>query len=190
MIVLLALALADPTGLVSLFSPRGMGRGCPISETHMLTARHLAVHETSWGPPSPVSVVWSDGTGASGSAWTIDYDLRRDLALMQSDVPFGRPYPIASEPPAIGDEVLIAGYEFGRKFELRVLKARILNMVAQHLILSEAGESGFSGSCVLNAQHEIVAIFHWGVNYGGRSRGVASSVWGPWRSVGWMPPKE
>jgi V8-like Glu-specific endopeptidase len=189
---LLALVLAaavDPSGILALFSPTGMARGCPIGETTVLTARHVAVTESNFGPRQG-AFFWSDAAGVSGTAWTLDYDLRRDLALLKTDKPVSRFYRRAEKPPAIDDVVTIAGYKFNDRFQMKVLTAKILNIIAAHLILSEGAESGFSGSCVLNQRNEVVAVFYGSTEYRGTRRGIANGVWGDGGEfVGWMPPK-
>jgi V8-like Glu-specific endopeptidase len=189
---LLALVLAaavDPSGILALFSPTGMARGCPIGETTVLTARHVAVTESNFGPRQG-AFFWSDAAGVSGTAWTLDYDLRRDLALLQTDRPVSRYYKRADKPPAIGESLTIAGYKFGDRLQMKVITTELLNIVAHHLVLKDGAEQGFSGSCVLNDRNEVIGIFQWGVEYRGSRRGVANGVWGENGDyVSWMPPK-
>jgi len=120
--------------------------------------------------------------------WLLDYDLFRDLALMQSDRAFATWYVQAATTPPIGTEVLIVGFKVSNRFEVKTIRTKVLNVIAGHLVLEKAGEAGFSGSCVLNGQNEVIGIYQWTVAQGGTSRGVASAVVAPWGSVGWLPP--
>lgn len=178
------------SGMLRVFSARGIAQGCPIDETAFLTARHVGVDMSREGPPERVAVVWSDADGRSGSAWTEDYDWRRDLALMRSDRPFARVYRVAPEAPQIGERVVLVGYDFRgeRPLAPRIVTARVLNVVSVHLVLSSAGAPGFSGSCVLNARSEAVGVFQGAVESETRRFGIASGIWGIWRDVSWVPP--
>lgn len=180
----------DPSGIVSLIGAQSFAKGCPISEDRLLTSRHVAVEDIPGQPSRPKYFAWSDQADHYGVVWPVDYDLFRDLALMQSDHPFATWYPQATVAPAIGSEVVIAGYRVNGRFELKTIKTKVLNIVAWHLVLDKAGEPGFSGSCVLNGTNDVVGIYQWAVTQGGTTRGMASAVFGPWGTVGWLPPTQ
>ena len=174
----------DTSLVFHLFSHRGFAHGCPIGATTLLTSRHVATDESGGMGLRGVAMVWSDDRGASGSAWMQDYDARRDLALMQFRPPVTTWYARAAEPPTIGERVTVVGYDFGARLRPKILSLKVVNAIALHLVLSEAAGPGFSGSCVLNQQNEVVGVFQWGVG----TLGVASGVWGEWGSVDWIPP--
>ena len=178
------LAVADPSRMVSIISFHGIARGCPIDEHHLLTSRHVGVLEKPQGPIG-IAAMWSDGF-RSGRAWTIDFDLGRDLALMQTEMPLTQPYAIAQTAPKVGESLTIAGYRFADRLQMRTITTKLLSIVAVHLVLDNPAESGFSGSCVLNSQNEVVGVFQWSL---GTNRGVASAVYPPFDQVNWVPPQ-
>lgn len=167
-------------GVLQLSSAYGLGQGCPISDTLLLTARHVATRPRLMGPAEYLRVVWSDAEGHSGSAETIEHDARRDLALMRADRPFRRWYAVATQPPTIGEPVLIVGYNDRQQFRRHVVQAEILHIVATHLILSDPGLPGFSGSCVLDIRGRVVGIFIAAIGADPYSSGVAVGVYGEW----------
>jgi V8-like Glu-specific endopeptidase len=181
----------ETAGILRLFAHNSIAQGCPVAPQQLLTARHVAAPGGMVGQTERTYVIWSDLDGHTGSAWTKDYDFRRDVALMESDRAFDTVYPVAKEPPAVGDNVTIAGYDFTRALIQKVVRVAVLNVVSSHLVLSKGGEQGFSGSCVLNGNSEVVGIYHWGMGLdemGQAIYGVASIVTGDWRNIGWTPP--
>ena len=172
----------DSTGILRIFSQRIFGHGCPVGETEMFTARHVALPENRSN-----YVVWSTQNGVTGSAWVEDSDLRRDLARMRSDTPFPHVYRIAAEIPTVGDRVLIVGYNYSKSLQPKILSIKVENVVAGHLVLSPGATRGFSGSCVLNEQNEVVAILTGGVGQEERPYGIAPIVVGVWGDVSWRP---
>lgn len=180
------LNLFDPSGMVHIVTRYGIGQACPISAHEMLTAQHLAVERRLVGLPDRVAMVWSDGGGRSGSAWTLNYDLRRDLALLASDTPL-RPYPIASEPPIQGDTLIIGGYDLEHALAPTLRRVRLQRIVAGHLIVTPAGSPGYSGSCVIvPATGEVVGIYFASL-VGSPAVGLAVGIWGQQHDVSWSP---
>jgi hypothetical protein len=43
-------------------------------------------------------------------------------------------------------------------FQPRIIRAKVLRVVAGHVVYEPGGQPGSSGSCVLNAQGQLVAI--------------------------------
>jgi S1-C subfamily serine protease len=173
-------------GVVQLISPWALGQGCPIAETLLLTARHLATQPQLLGPPAAIEAAWSDADGYSGSAVTIAYDAGRDLALMHADRAFRRWYPRAAAAPMVGETVLIVGYDYRHRLHRQIVRAEIVNLVATHLVLSSAGQPGFSGSCVLDAAGRVVGIFVAAIGLDAAPRhGLAVAVYGEW--MPWQP---
>ena len=180
------LLLAAPSwtlgGIVQLVASNGLAHGCPIGPTTILTARHVAAPQFR-----PNFFVWS-ANGVTGSAWTTDYDWRRDLAVLTTDAPVPYIYGLATDTPAIGDKVAFVGYD--DQLRPRIFHTEILNIIAAHLVLDSPGAMGASGSCVLNTHNEAVGVFQWSITLTGKeTHGVASGIWGPWSDVGWVPPE-
>src|SRR3990167_9168387 len=118
-LALFAASEPDTAAVLRLFSYYGFAHGCPISATTLLTARHVATLELGTGVRA-VTQVWANGHGESGSAWLLDYDSRRDLALMGLDPPVTHWYPLATDPPAPAERVTMLGYNLRGDFEPQI----------------------------------------------------------------------
>lgn len=177
----------DTGAMLRVFSYGSVSQGCPISQDRFLTARHVGTAQRPLGAPEGVSVIWSDISGATGSGFLVDFDFRRDLALMQSDAPLPHWYPLAKEPPAVDETVTIAGYDYTDDLKPNIVRVKVKNIVSAHLVLSRGGEPGFSGSCVLNKQGQIVGIFVARVGRDEYENGLAVGVWNQWSDVSWWP---
>ncbi len=184
----------ETRGFLPFITNFGLAQICPVGEYLALTARHVGTAEKGNGAIERVSGFWSAPTGEHGIGWALDYDYRRDVAIMQSSVAFPHVYAVAGEPPAIKSKVTIAGYEYrpGRvPLMARYITTEVINIVATHLVLEEAGVQGFSGSCVLNARNEVVGVYFGTIGLdAGREAGVAAGVWGELGDVSWVPPKQ
>lgn len=168
------------SGVLQLISARALGHGCPVTETLLLTARHMATAQRLSGPPEPVDVTWSDADGYSGSAVTVAIDARRDLALMRADRAFRRWYPPAATAPEIGETVVIVGYDYRDRLHRQIVRAEIVNLIATHLVLSQPGQPGFSGSCVIDTAGRAVGIFVAAVGPDSARHGLAVAIYGEW----------
>ena len=195
-VLLVALAVAVPVAkepdasyVMRLISYYGIAHGCPISSTTLLTSRHVATRERSTGLQA-IPMIWADGRGETGSAWMLDYDVRRDLALMRLEPPVTQWYALAPQPPVIGERVMMAGFNLSGEMEPKVIHAKVTNVIGAHVVLSEKGLPGFSGTCVLNAQNEVIGIFQWAIGPPGEPprSGVAGGVGGEGGGGGWLPP--
>jgi hypothetical protein len=175
-------AAPDTDAILRLVGRFGSAHACPISETLALTSAHVA-DLRPFDPGHPMyPLVWSDGFGHDGNLMPVISFRHRDLALMESDVPFARWYEIAAEAPAPGERLVALGFDWRkvrRLYAPRVFTAELLRIVARTLIFVEGTERGASGSCVLNARGEVVGINAWlhEADDGGRG-GVAVGVWG------------
>lgn len=176
-----------PGAPLQLFWIDGVGQGCPIASEYALTARHVALRTYPDGHEEARALVWSAHDRA-GSARAIAWDARRDLALLQLSGATLDFYPISAAQPSVGTSVRIFGYDIGRGFRSRTDRARVLNVLAGHLVLSESGGPGYSGSCVLTASDEIVGVVQWIACEEGRCVTVASAVWPPWDDLLRMRP--
>jgi hypothetical protein len=169
-----------------LIGHRGLAHACPASATTAWTSRHVALDERDPAIARRLAFVWSRGEG-EGSAWTLDFDLRRDLALVAVDPPLFVPSPVASGPPEVGERVY--AWAYGASLEPKLVRATVERVVGAHLVLSEPGSPGMSGGCVWTERGRVVGVWQWGVELvNGKARGIASAVWGPWGDVSWLPP--
>lgn len=165
---------------VMLIGRSQVAQGCPVGQTTMLTARHVAVSDR-FQKPEPRPAMWSDDGGRTGRVGPTRIDHGRDLAVMTSDRPFRHWYVPAAQAPKIGQEVEIRGYDFGRAMQPDRVTVNVDNIVAGHLVLSPGGEPGFSGSCVIDEAGHAVGVFVGAISRpDGQNIGLAVGVWGEW----------
>jgi hypothetical protein len=175
----------DPGYIVALSGKdSGVGHGCPISEHLMLTADHMTAERTSGGVQrSPLR--WSDSYGGMGVVRPVADDPASDLALMRSEEPFSKWFPIASTAPKVGATVYIVGYTFDHdKFKQpRLVTTKVVSESAGRIYYEKHGSPGSSGSCTLNTGLEIVSInntMEGGPDDSGYSVGGSVAVYGSW----------
>lgn len=166
---------------VRLIGSGFMAQGCPIAPRTLLTARHVAAPAKG----GRASAIWQDAAGHVGTAWSDDYDLRRDLAVMQSDVDFERIVTRAAAAPAIGEKLTLFVYDTRTALAARPVTVTVENVVAAHVIVTAKSRPGSSGGCVLNAKGELVAIISGKIEIDGSSFGLTVGVWGPWADASW-----
>jgi S1-C subfamily serine protease len=174
----------DTSGILRLGGRFTFAHACPIEDL-VLTSGHV-VDARPFEPEVPLLPYrYSDGAGNAGVVAPLSTERCSDLAVMAvRPGQVVRPYLRASEAPQIGERVWYIGYDWsgkGKAFAEKVIDAKVIRIVAGHLILDEAGEVGSSGSCVLNQAGEVVAINSFGrqVGVGEEVEGVVG-VWGPW----------
>jgi hypothetical protein len=167
---------------VRLIGDGFLAQGCPIGPTTLLTARHVAAPRSS-GSTRRVAAIWQDGSGHMGTAWAEDYDIRRDLAVMRSDVAFERVVGLAAAPPAIGEKLTLFVYD--GPLVAKPVSVMVENVVAGHVIVTAKARPGSSGGCVLNTRGELVAIVSGQLDIDGSPFGLTVGVWGPLADVSW-----
>lgn len=178
----------DLTGIVSLVGRYVRGaHACPVSETLALSNAHVADIAPFYLEPRYQDYRWSDEAGNEGYLTPVWVARSADLALFKSDKPFRRFYPIAKERPAPGEFAWFLGFNFDNRksaYEERTFKRRVLRTKAGNLMLDEAGTPGSSGSCILNAAGEVMAINAWGLDLKSLEEiGIGPGVWGAWAPV-------
>lgn len=176
-----ALAVVPSEGVVRVQVMQERAHGCAVREDVLLTARHVV--EDNRDGQLWLYAAWSDGAGNEGRAVLEDADQARDVVLLRitSGVP-GRVHPLASVAPQVGDRVRIAGYDEDHPTRVRAVETEVLGVEAGHVFYRKSPGFGSSGSCVLNAADEVVAINHAAqFDAGGSVRwGQGVSVYGVW----------
>jgi hypothetical protein len=157
----------DVSRIVRLSGRFAMGSGCPVGPRKILTAAHV-IDPRPFDRTPLMRTYFAQGT-VTGLATPEYSHAVRDLALLEAsvDVEF---YPVAKAAPQAGDSLWLTGYDWRdvkRAFAERTWEVKALRSVAGSLLIYDpAGEPGTSGSCVLNAAGEVVAI-----NVGGKGVG-------------------
>ncbi len=134
---------------------------CPVSPTLAFTAYHVAMRTHPFTDVStPRVMVFVGKDGKQGSAVFKMADARKDVAVVEA---YGAEcpgwYDVADEIPKQGSSVWIKGYDVAAGLAPEPIKARVLQPnVAGQMRYSRSPGPGSSGSCVLNADDEIVAV--------------------------------
>lgn len=148
----------DGGRVVQVWGRGGLGHACPISPTEAYTADHVAVERDGprgWTGP----LVWGDIFGYSGTLRWVWSDARRDLSLMTTDVPFSGYFRVAKHAPAVGDYVIITGYDYSNGLVSKPMRVKVLQVLGGHLTYNGTPGPGSSGSCViLEATSEVVGV--------------------------------
>lgn len=172
----------DTDGILQLIGRYSAAHACPVSEHLALTSAHVTdlrpfdrdmpLFPYQWG------ALEADGLLLPVMVWQ-----HRDLSLMRSEAPFPRWYHVAPERPKPGEKLWLTEYDFkaaARAFVERKREVRVTRIVARSVTYIEGGEQGSSGSCLLNAAAEVVAVNSWRIESGanGPASGLAVGVWG------------
>lgn len=172
--------------VLSLWTRAGtLGHACPISSTDALTADHVAVaREVLWGPDSGFApfALWGDVLGNSGTVQWQWSDRRRDLSLVRvvpDTLPFSAYLRRAQVLPRVGDKLYVVGFKWGRGAGDWTNEVTVTGSTAGALVYDKTPGQGSSGSCVLNASGEFVAINVWRLG----EEGLGLLVIGEWASV-------
>jgi hypothetical protein len=118
--------------------------------------------------------MWSDGYGFSGRAIGWSFDVHRDWGELKllTGVP-EHLFPIAEEPPAPGDKVYWMQFE-DNSWESKQVEAVVDYIVAGYAWVDTVPTVGASGSCVVNADGEVVGVVVWITKRGTSKQGVIS----------------
>lgn len=175
----------DTSRVMAVIGRTPIGHACPVSATRVLTSAHIM--DTAPGNPNfPYHHLrWSDEAGGEGMLIPEAGVVGADLAAMKPHAPLSHWYERAASGPSTDEKLWLVQYDFGSEdnaFKPEVVEVRVIRIVAGNIVFKPAGEKGSSGSCVLNAAGELVAIQAWGVGVGWANGqvGVAVGVWGPW----------
>jgi trypsin-like peptidase len=172
-------------GTLRLIGRFSSAHACPIEPRVALTNGHVIDMRPFDRDVAPFPYAWSDGTGASGFLVPLELERGRDLArvqpLREGEV-FPHPLRVAQLAPEAGDRVWLLGYSWAnrkRAMEDDVIEARVMRVVALHLIFVPSGRPGSSGSCLVNDAGEVVAINEGGYETDAKDEaGLAVGVWG------------
>ncbi len=179
--ILLLLALAAPNldGVIRLHGRDSLAHACPLAKDRAITNAHVANS----------AHVWSVGevSGVVNAADTASHF--RDLAWISPKLgEFPVVYPISQAGPKVGEELFFVGYDWTNQDKAlgsRVFKVKVIRSVAGHIAYKPAGAPGSSGSCVLNAKGEVVAVNKGAIELDDKARiGVGVAIWGSWLQLG------
>ena len=178
LLLLLAVPKAPPANL-HLIGRFATAQACPVAANLALTCAHV-VDLRPFDLEIPLyPTLWTDDRGGEGLARPVVASGTCDLALLSGAFPHW--YELAAAAPALGSRVRFAGYDWrnrGRAYDTREVEARVVRIVAGHVITDRAGELGSSGSCVLDEQDRVVAIHCSGhVMESGEEVGRAVGIW-------------
>ena len=160
-----------------------IAHACPIGPNEALTAAHV-VDPRPYDKEVPLQPArWSakDVFGLLVPSWRLSDS---DVAQGVSERPFPLWYEAAKEAPKVGDYLWLVNYSWDGKskaFSEVPLKVKVTRVLAGHVVYEPSGDPGSSGSCVLNASGELVAINSAGMTVGFHEEvGIGVAVWGGW----------
>lgn len=154
----------DLTGVLALVGKDAFAHACPIAADLALTNGHVVDGISLIGERPIHPLMWeSRGVlGVLGGEGLTERNPFRDLAFVRpSEGEFPKFYVVAKEPPAVGERVWFLGYDFRKRKAVlapRVFDAEVVRVRVGHIAFYRAGVKGSSGSCVLNARDEVVAV--------------------------------
>ncbi len=146
---------------VSTCDGGGLGTGFMISEKQIVTVAHVVD-----GAEEILAII--DGEVAVAKILAIDVE--RDLALLETDIPFGSYYfSLGDFEYRTGDEVSVIG--FPRGLDITLTKGTISNdnvkipefPLLTFVQIDAAANPGNSGGPVLNSQGEVIGILDMGL---------------------------
>ena len=146
---------------VSTCDGGGIGTGFMISEKQMVTVAHVVE-----GAEEILAIIDDEVAIAS----IIAIDLERDLALLETDIPFGDYYfTLGDFDYRTGDEVSVIG--FPRGLDITLTKGTISNNnvkipefpLLTFVQIDAAANPGNSGGPVLNSKGEVIGILDMGL---------------------------
>lgn len=179
LVLLLAAPSVPSDGIIHVTRGSNRAHACAVRSDILLTAKHVV--DDAW----KAQVAWSDLTGNDGTAFTVDTDPARDLAVLviERGAP-SRVWPLAKVAPQRGDRVWIVGYDDDDRdpAKPRIVEAKVVAVDAGLIYYSRSALGGSSGSCVQNDAGEVVAIncAHAERMPGQVRWAVGVSVWGAW----------
>jgi hypothetical protein len=152
----------DMTGILRLQGRFASAHACPIGPELALTSAHVGDMRPFDKDVALLPFRWSDGDGHGGVLDPVAVSMAEDLAAYKPrEGQFARYYAVASAPPEPGTRLWLLGFDWrnGRDaFAPRVLEATVVRVVAGTVVLNKTAWRGASGSCVLNAEGEVVGI--------------------------------
>lgn len=175
----------DLSGVLALMGDGGMAQACPIAPDAALTNAHVVGKDYE-------RFIWESRgrIGLLGAPSSTIKDRFRDLARVapQDGTTFPHWYAVAKEAPKAGDKVRFRGWDFRKRrdaFAARDFDSVVLRVVNGHVIYHPPGVRGTSGSCVLNAGGEVVAVNAFGHSTEDQSEvGGGVGVWGELLDLG------
>lgn len=174
----------DTTGIFRLHGRYARAHACPVvfrGELYVLTNAHVTALWNRW---DLYPYRYSNGAGEEGVIDPLRVDRASDLAVVKPSSMPTHWYRVAEQAPKVGDKVRLIGFDTRNHktaYAEKVFDTTVARVVAGHLILSDAGTRGSSGSCVLNERGEVVAVNARGEPMeNGREVGGVVGVWGEW----------
>lgn len=144
-----------------------IGHGCPISDQILITAAHMMERrDSSQQRIEYLHLTWGDLLGHRGFLDPIGGDRYQDVGMMRSQEKFPGFLVLAKTEPVVGETIWLVGFDRDTVpmfLKTKVISAKVTGNRAFYLFYDNTLGPGTSGSCVLNAQGELV-----GINVAGR----------------------
>lgn len=172
----------DTRAIMALMGRFSSAHGCPVGAEKVLTSGHVIdLRPFDTGIPL-YPYQFSNGFGEAGVVRPIMAAGDTDVGLMEPAAPLTNFFTLAEGPPVPGESLWFVGYNYGSRSAAlaeEVFRVTVVRVVANHIIMSDGGPAGSSGSCVLDVFGRVVGINEgWiAVGGGGAKVGIAVGVW-------------
>lgn len=175
----------DTSRVLRLVGRWSVAHACPVWPDTILTAAHV-IEARPLDLSVPIPYRYQDYSGHWGVVVPTKAERCSDLGFMSVKGTELGWYVRSDKEPQAGEKVWLVGYDWsskGKAFTEKLVEAKVVRVIAGHLLLDKSGEPGSSGSCVFNGRNEVVAINAAGLPIGGSEAGWVVGVWGEWIGV-------
>lgn len=163
---------------IRLLEASGAAHACPVQSNLALSSRHVATWQVERLQFVGRDWVWEDERGHVGRLEYVNHVGIRDLAVMGTETPFEKVFPLAKNEPAIGEKLYLFEFDFEQDvppMPNKTLEVTYKGTVGGQVFFKPIPLPGSSGSCILNANAEVVGITSGSLDM---IRGWAPAVYG------------
>jgi V8-like Glu-specific endopeptidase len=172
--------------VVAVIGPRSSAQGCPVGPREAITAGHVAAATNALGQARLQAYRGenSEWAGYLEAQMASDYEDAGLLRVAEGHPDFPSWYTVAGKAPALGERLWWVGYDWRKQktaYQPQVFSAKVVTIRAGNIVLDTQAIPGSSGSCVLNAQGQVVGLLVWGHEMNdARGTAVVVGLWPPW----------
>lgn len=171
----------DTSAIISVIGRFSMAHACPVGPDLVLTNSHV-LDARPFDASAPLSWYRFSVGNQSGVFEPLVVSRSEDLGAGLTRTVL-RYYPISSRVPQVGERLWWVGYDWtsrNKMFQEKLFTGKVLRVVAGNVVIDQETPEGSSGSCILNAAGEAVAVVAWGVGGNNQAVTVGVGLYGDW----------